>query len=141
MAAVDVVDRYLASHSNLGVRRLAHGEWGITVPGAAVGGEALDVGLRIAEELLRAQAVALHGAADLDPWMLLWWNRQTRLIRFGCTRSRDIWIHGDLPVAAVDDRGVDRLLGLITEGAIAVRDYAQRTRAGTPAEPSAWLPE
>jgi hypothetical protein len=141
MAAVDVVDRYLATHTNLGVRPLAHAEWGITVPGDAVGGEPLDVGLRIAEELLRAQAVALHGADDLDPWMLLWWNRQTRLIRFGCTRSRDVWIHGDLPVTAVDERAVDRLLGLITEGAVAVRDYAARVRGGVSAEPSGWLPE
>lgn len=141
MAAVDVVDSYLATHTNLGVRKLAHGEWGITVPGDAAGGEQLDVGLRIAEELLRAQAVAVHGAGDLDPWMLLWWNRQTRMIRFGCTRSRDVWIHGDLPVAAVDERAVDRLLGLIAEGAVAVRDYAARARGGVTAEPSAWLPE
>jgi hypothetical protein len=142
MAAVDVVDSYLATHADLGVRRLAHGEWGLTVPAEAVSGEPLDVGLRIADELLRAQAVALHGADDLDPWMLLWWNRQTRLIRFGCTRSRDIWIHGDLPVAAVEERAVDRLLGLIAEGAVAVRDYAARAREGSAgAQPSAWLPE
>ncbi len=43
--------------------------------------------------------------------MLLWWNRQTRFVRFACTRGRDIWVHADLPVAAVDERAVDRLLG------------------------------
>lgn len=142
MAAVDVVDAYLAADPELGLRRLAHGEWGITIPADALGGWELDVGLRIADELLRAQAVALPGADDLDPWMLLWWNRQTRLVRFGCTRSRDIWVQADLPIAAVDERSVDRLLGLVTEGAVAVRDYAARAR-GEVAAPSGggWLPE
>jgi hypothetical protein len=62
--------------------------------------------------------------------MLLWWNRQTRLVRFGCTRSRDVWVHADLPVDSVDERGVDRLLGLVVEAALAVREHAQRARAG-----------
>jgi hypothetical protein len=53
--------------------------------------------------------------------MLLWWNRQTRLVRFGCTRSRDIWIHADLPAAGLDERALDRLLGLVTEAAVTVR--------------------
>jgi hypothetical protein len=30
----------------------------------------------------------------------------------------------------VDERAIDRLLGLVAEGAIAVRDYARRARAG-----------
>ena len=49
--------------------------------------------------------------------MLLWWNRQTRMVRFGCTRSRDIWVHADLPAPAVDERALDRLLGLVAEAA------------------------
>ena len=76
---------------------------------------------QLAEGLLRVQAIALHGAGDLDAWMLLWWNRQTRVVRFGCTRSRDIWVHADVPVAAVDERELDRVLGLVTEAALAVR--------------------
>jgi hypothetical protein len=127
MAAVDVVDAYVNALPG-GGRRLAHAEWGITVPAESAGGWPLDVGLRLADGILRAQAVALHGAGDLDPWMLLWWNRQTRLVRYGCTRSRDIWVHGDLPVSAVDETGVDRLLGLVVEGAKAARDYAARAR-------------
>jgi hypothetical protein len=132
MAAVDVVDAYVSALPG-GGRRLAHAEWGITVPAESMGsdgpdGQPLDVGLRIADGILRAQAVALHGAGDLDAWMLLWWNRQTRFVRYGCTRSRDIWVHADLPVAAVDERGVDRLLGLVTEAAVAVRGYAARAR-------------
>ena len=121
MAATDAIDAYLASEPELGARRLAPGEWGLTVPAEALGEWRLDVGLRISDGLLRAQALALPSAGDLDAWMLLWWNRQTRLVRFACTRDRDIWVHADLPVAAADERGVDRLLGLIVEGALAVR--------------------
>ena len=33
-------------------------------------------------------------------------------------------LYGDVPVAAVDERMIDRLLGLVVEGAIAVRSYA-----------------
>ena len=72
---------------------------GTQVPADNAGGEPLDVGLRMTDGLLRAQAVALHGASDLDPWMLLWWNRQTRMVRFGCSRSKDIWVHADVPAA------------------------------------------
>jgi hypothetical protein len=121
MAAADTVDAYLAGEPELGVRRLAGGEWGLTVPASALGGEPLDVGLRIADGLLRAQAMALADGAGLDPWMLLWWNRQTRLVRLACTRTRDIWVHADVPVAGVDARAVDRLLGLVVEAALAVR--------------------
>jgi hypothetical protein len=122
MAAVDDVDAYLGSLPALGARRLSHGEWGITIPGDSAGGDPVEASLRIADGLLRVQAIALHGAHDLDPWMLLWWNRQTRLVRFGCTRSRDIWVHGDIPVCDADANGVDRVLGLITEAVVAVRD-------------------
>ena len=55
--------------------------------------------------------------------------KRTRLVRFGSTRGRDVWVHGDLPVAAVDERAVDRLLGLVVEGSVAVRDYATRSRS------------
>jgi hypothetical protein len=128
MAATDVVDEYLASEPELRARRLAHGEWGISVPAETLGGYSLDVGLRIADGLLRAQALALPAAGDLDPWMLLWWNRQTRMVRFTCTRSQDIWVHADVPVAAVDARTVDRVLGLLVEAAVAVRGHADSVR-------------
>jgi len=147
MAAVDVVDQYVSALPS-GGRRLAHAEWGITVPAESMGGHPLDVGLRIADGILRAQAVALPGAGDLDAWMLLWWNRQTRMVRFGCTRDRDVWVHADLPLCrvgspgssvewTVDERGVDRLLGLVAEAATAVRDYANRARAAPESQPPA----
>src|SRR5215217_6780833 len=121
MAAADEVETYLAGVPGLSCRRLAHVEWGITVPGDDVAGDPIEASIRITDGLLRVQALALHAASDLDPWMLLWWNRQTRLVRFGCTRSRDIWVHADIPGAAADERGVDRLLGLVTEAVVAVR--------------------
>ena len=98
MAAVDEVNAYLSSVDALAVRRLAHTEWGIVGPGDNTGGHPIEASVRISDGLLRVQALALHAANDLDPWMLLWWNRQTRLVRFGCTRSRDIWVHADIPV-------------------------------------------
>src|SRR5688500_16793758 len=134
MAAIDEVEAYLASMPGLNARRLAHAEWGIVVPGDNVGGEPIEASVRIAGRLLRIQALALHGASDLDPWMLLWWNRQTRLVRFGCSQARDIWVHGDIPIVAVDEAGIDRLLGLITEGVVGVRNHAARLR--DPAEPA-----
>ena len=121
MAAPEIVDAYLASLPALAARRLAPGEWGITIPSESAGGESLDVGLRISDGLLRAQAVARHAAHELDPWMLLWWNRQTRLVRFGCSRSRDIWVHADVPAPGLDERAVDRVLGLLVEAAQTVR--------------------
>jgi hypothetical protein len=130
VAAVDVIDEYLKELRDAGARRLAHGEWGLTLPAESVGGWPLDVGLRLDDGLLRAQALALPDAGDLDPWMLLWWNRQTRLVRFASTRSRDVWVHGELAATEVDPRSLDRLLGLMTEAALAVRGaQAARSRS------------
>ncbi len=83
--------------------------------------------VRIDDGLLRAQAFALPAQDGIDPWLLLHWNRQTRFVRMACARSGDIWVHGDLPVAALDERTLDRLLGLVVEGAVAVRSYAAAT--------------
>ncbi len=187
MAAVDVIDHFIDALPG-DTRRLAHGEWGVRVAADQAAGRPLDVGLRLVEGILRVQAHALDSPDGIDPWMLLWWNRQTRYVRFACTAGepstdsmdsmdsesmpspsrdsmdsesmpnpsrdsmdsaslpspstdsmdlasmpnpsrRDIWVHGDLPVAAVDELGLDRLLGLVVEGAVALRDY-QRNRLG-----------
>lgn len=139
MAAVDVIDRYLEELPGES-RRLAHGEWGVTVGADQAGGWPLHVGLVLHEGLVRAQAHALDSPDGIDPWMLMWWNRQTRMARFGCTREREVWVHADVPVAAVDEREIDRLLGLVVEGAVAVREY-QRGQL-EPAGPDAgggWL--
>jgi hypothetical protein len=121
VSAVELVDAYVERLPGA-TRRLAHGEWGITVAAEQAAGWPLDVGLRIADGILRVQAFALPAAEDLNPWNFLHWNRGTRYIRFACTRAGDIWVHADLPVAAVDDREVDRLLGLVVEGAVLARN-------------------
>jgi hypothetical protein len=138
IAAVDVIDEYLHSLPEP-ARRLAHGEWGLTLPAESAAGWPCDIGLRVHDGLLRVQAFA-HGAReDLDPAVFLQWNRQTRLVRMSLTRSGDVWVLGDIPVQAVDERQVDRLLGLVTEGVLAVRGYAKALAEPPPAEPSGWL--
>jgi hypothetical protein len=132
MSAVSVVDDYVAGLPGT-TRRLGHGEWGLTLPAEQAAGWPLDVGLRIADELLRVQAFALAADDAINPWNFLHWNRGTRLVRFACTRAGDIWVHGDVPVTAVDERIVDRLLGLVVEGAVMART-AMAARASEPAE-------
>jgi hypothetical protein len=121
MSAVSVVDEYVSGLPGSSTRRLGHGEWGITLPGEQAAGWPLDVGLRVADELLRVQAFALGASDDVNAWNFLHWNRGTRLVRFSCTRAGDIWVQADLPVSAVDERMVDRLLGLVVEGAVLAR--------------------
>jgi hypothetical protein len=120
VAAVDLVTEFLERLPGES-RRLAHAEWGLTVPAEAAAGWPLDVGLSLVNGLLTVKAAALEDPGELDPWMLLWWNRQTRYIRFSATRSREIWVHADTPAAALDERELDRVMGLVVEGAVAVR--------------------
>ena len=127
MSAVDVTDLYVSGLPGE-TRRLAHGEWGITVAAQNAGGWPLDVGLRVADGLLRVQAFALAASDAVNPWNFLHWNRGTRFTRFACTRAGDIWVHADLPATAVDEQSLDRVLGLVVEGAVAART-AMATRA------------
>ena len=121
MSAADVVNQYVEGLPGE-TRRLGHAEWGITVAPEQAGGWPLDVGLRIADGLLRAQAFVAPASDDINAWNFLHWNRQTRIVRFGCTRSGDIWINGDVPVTGLDEQAVDRLLGLLAEGAVLARN-------------------
>jgi hypothetical protein len=136
-AAVDVIDSYLAALPGES-RRIAHGEWGVTLHAEHGGGWPLDVGLRLADGLLTAKAHALSDPEHVDPWMLLWWNRSTRHVRFGATQAREIWVHADLAATAVNERDLDRLLGLVVEAAVAVRDFQQGKREPPP-EGGGWL--
>jgi hypothetical protein len=137
MSAVSVVDAYVSSLPGES-RRLGGGEWGITLPAEQGGGWPLDVGLRIADQLLRVQAFALAADDAINPWNFLHWNRGTRLVRFSCTRAGDIWVQADLPVSAVDERMVDRLLGLVVEGALAARRAMSVPGDERPAERGGW---
>lgn len=136
-AAVDVVDAYIQALPGER-RRIAHTEWGLTLSSEQAGGWPLDVGLRIADGLLTVKAHALTDPDGIDPWMLLWWNRSTRMVRFGVTQAREVWVHADLPVAAVDETALDRLLGLVVEGAVAARDFQGTRREPAPPQ-SGWL--
>ena len=125
MAAVDVITDYIDALPG-DTRRVAHGEWGVTLDGERAGGWPLDVGLRLGDGLLRVQAFALPHREDLDFGQTLHWNRQTRIARFACTRSGDIWVQADMPAETVSAELLDRLLGLVVEGALSVRAYAAR---------------
>jgi hypothetical protein len=130
VSAIETIDAYVARLPGA-TRRLADGEWGITVAAEQAAGWPLDVGLRIHEGLLRVQAFALGADDAVNPWNFLHWNRGTRMVRFACTRAGDIWVHGDLPIPAVDERQLDRLLGLVVEGAVTARNAMSQ-----PAEPA-----
>jgi hypothetical protein len=131
MSALDTVDRFVQGLPG-DTRRLAQGEWGITVAPELAAGWPLDVGVRIDDGLLRVQAFALGADESINPWNFLHWNRGTRYIRFACTRAGDIWVHADLPVTDVDERMLDRVLGLVVEGALLARTTMQQQ-----AEPAA----
>jgi Putative bacterial sensory transduction regulator len=131
VAAIETIDAYVQRLPGE-TRRLADAEWGITVAADQAAGWPLDVGLRIEDGILRVQAFALSADDAVNPWNFLHWNRGTRYIRFACTQSGDIWVHADLPVAAVDDREVDRLLGLVAEGALAARNAVADRKAPPP---------
>jgi hypothetical protein len=120
VSAIDVVDGYVQKLPGE-TRRLARTEWGITIDANQAAGWPLDVGIRIEEGLLRVQAFALEADERINPWNFLHWNRGTRYIRFACTRSGDLWVHADLPAVAVDETLLDRVLGLVAEGAVAAR--------------------
>jgi len=125
MAMVDLITDYIDALPGES-RRVAHGEWGVTIDEERAGGWPLDVGLRLADGLLRIQAFALPYKEGLDFGQVLHWNRQTRMARFSCTRSGDIWVQADLPAELVSAELLDRLLGLVVEGALNVRAYAGR---------------
>ena len=130
MAAVDLIDDYVSALPG-DTRRLAHGEWGITVRPEHAGGWSLEMGLCLADGLLTAQAFAVPADAAPPPELLLHWNRQTRFVRFAATRSGDVWVQGDLAAGDVSEQSLDRLLGLLVQGAVAARSRS----AGVPAPP------
>jgi hypothetical protein len=128
VSAVEVIEEYVGRLPGA-TRRLADAEWGITLAAEQARGWPLDVGVRIADGLVRVQAFALPAEDAINPWNFLHWNRGTRYIRFACTRAGDIWVHADLPVPAVDELMLDRLLGLVVEGAVLARHTMQQQSA------------
>jgi hypothetical protein len=115
--AREILDSYLGGLEGE-VRRLAPGEWGVTLEAA---GRPLHLGIAVRDGLVRAQA-AVAPPGRLAPEDLLRWNRSLPLVRFGQTRAGEVWIHGDLPFAAVGAEALDRFLGLLVLAATQARE-------------------
>jgi hypothetical protein len=118
--ARSVADAYIASLGGA-ARRVADGEWGVTIEDAA--GWPLHVGIRLTDGFLRAQAEVV-GADQVSDHELLFRNRTLRVVRLAHTGAGDVWVVGDLPESAVSAPGLDRLLGLLVAAAIDVRQRA-----------------
>jgi hypothetical protein len=128
--AIDAVSRYL---EGVGARRLADGEWGLTVADE----HPLDIGIRIVDGLVRIQAFAVPAADAPASEDVLHWNRGTRLVRFARTRSGDLWVQAELFADAADS--LDSVLGLVVEAARSARTIAYPTQDG-PGDANRWLP-
>jgi hypothetical protein len=113
--AIDAVGRYLEA---VGARRLADGEWGLTVADE----HPLDIGIRVSDGLVRMQAFAVPSADAPDDADVLHWNRSARVVRFARTRSGDLWVQADVFLSAADS--LDAVLGLIVEAARSARAVA-----------------
>ena len=102
----DELDAYFAE---VGGRRLAAGEWGLSLD---LRQGTVEVGVRAARGLLRAQAWAAP-AGSWEPSALLHRNRALELVRYACTKAGDVWVVGELPLGP--GAPVDRLLGALVE--------------------------
>jgi len=122
--ARSVADAYIASLAEA-ARRVADGEWGVTIDDAA--GWPLHVGIRLGDGFLRAQAEVV-GNGQIADHELLFRNRSLRLVRFAHTAAGDVWVVGELPESAVSAAELDRLLGLLVAAAIEVRERGARLR-------------
>lgn len=117
----DTIDRYLESLDG-GWRRLAAGEWGLTVEAA---GWPLHLGIAVRDGLLRVQAETL--APDLiSDHELLHRNRNLRLVRYAHAGDGTVWVQGEVPEGAVDAGLLDGLLGAAVGAAIVARERAKR---------------
>jgi hypothetical protein len=119
MRVVDRVEDALQA-LDIGHRRVASGEWGVSV---FAGGWPLDIGLAVHADatLLRVQA-EVCGPGQVDPSVLLHRSRLTPLVFFTATSSGVVWIEGWLPLSAVCAFELDRLLGLLVTAAADVRE-------------------
>jgi hypothetical protein len=113
----EAVNAYLQGASPA-ARTVAPGEWGVVLDD--VGGRPLEVGLRLADGLLRAQAwVAPAGV--LDPHLLLHRNRLGVVARYAHSSAGEVHVHAELPAAAVSTSELDRMLGALVGAAETAR--------------------
>ncbi|HET9103315.1 MAG TPA: hypothetical protein VFN55_08160 [Solirubrobacteraceae bacterium] len=121
MPELDQVRAFMASLATE-VREVAPGEWGLVLDAA---GYALEVGVAARGELLRAQAAVLP-AGMIDPNQLLYWNRQAPLVCFAQNMAGEVFVSGELPLAACDSEMLDRFLGLLLASATRAREFVLR---------------
>ena len=118
-AARERVARFMSSLDGE-VRQVAPGEWGLALEAA---GFALDVGVAIRGQLLRAQAAVLPPGV-IDPHQLLYWNRQAPFVCFAENRAGEVFVCGELPLESLDTETLDRFLGLLLASAMRAREFA-----------------
>jgi hypothetical protein len=118
-AAAETLDAFMSSLST-GARRVADGEWGLTLDAA---GFPLEVGVSLRGPLLRAQAAVLP-AGVIDPHQLLFWNRQAPLVCFAENSAGEVFLCGELPLEAVTAATLDSFLGLLLASATRARELA-----------------
>ncbi len=120
-APAAAVDAYLAALDGE-TRRVAPGEWGLTVDAA---GWPLHVGIVLRDGLLRAQA-EVAGPEQIDPHVLLRWNRDLPLARFSHTGAGAAWVQADIPAEAASPERIDGMLGLLVRVATQAREALTR---------------
>jgi hypothetical protein len=117
LTLAEMIETYLGNTVN-DWRRLTSGQWGITVDAA---GWPLHVGIALRDGLLRIQAqVAASGQIPAET--LLWWNRKLVLVKFSTTQDGEPWLQLDLTPSVVDERQLDRMLGLFVLTATQARE-------------------
>ena len=117
-SAADRLAQFMASLDGE-VREVAPGEWGLALEAA---GYALDVGVAIRGNLLRAQA-AVMPAGLIDPHQLLYWNRQAPLVCFAENQAGEVFVCGELPLESLSTETIDRFLGLLLASALRAREF------------------
>jgi hypothetical protein len=117
--ASEVVTKFMSSLDGE-VREIGTGQWGLVLDAA---GYALDVGVAIRGQLLRAQTAVLP-AGVIDPHQLLYWNRQAPLVCFAENQAGEVFVCGELPLESLDPETLDRFLGLLLASATRAREFA-----------------
>lgn len=122
-AAAAAVDAYLGALDG-DTRTVAPDQWGFTVE---AGGWPLHVGVALRDGLLRAQG-EVAGPGQVDPHVLLRWNRDLPFVRFSHTGSGAAWVQADLPLEAVSPQRLDAVLGLLVRVAAQAREAIAASR-------------
>lgn len=115
-----VVDRVLGA-AGTPVRRLGADQRGLQLE---AGGWPLDVGLRAAGGILRAQAEVV-GPGQVDPHELLHDHRKRPFARFSHAACGTVWVEAELPLIAATPELVDAMLGALVEAAELARQRAR----------------